>query len=227
VPRHPVIAAYLIVLVSLTTGAAAAHAAPPDQQAPSAVTLDARVGFDGYIQQGTYAPIIVVAGNTGDDVQGELNVQVGGLTGGATTYTQSLELPRGSRKLVRLYPADFNTFGTDVTVSLSRGGRAIASQKVPISFIDQQVLLIGMWSDSPGALASLGKIRNSNGPSAVAKLGVDDFPPLAQAWDSLDVLVISNTDTGKLSPEQGVALREWVAHGGRLIITGGPGFQAT
>lgn len=212
--------------MTLTAGSAAL-AAPPAQQGGGPLTLDVRAGFDGYIQQASFTTITVTASNNGDDVSGDLSIDVAGLTGGGATYSQPIELPRGSRKEIRLYPANFNAFGSEIEVNLRSGGRSLASQKTKVTFIDQRRLLIGVWSDQPGTLASLGKISTNGGAAAVATLTADDFPPVAQGWEALDVLVVSNADTGKLSPDQQAALLAWLNHGGRLIIAPGSNFQRT
>src|SRR4026207_1043117 len=80
------------------------------QQPAGPITLEVRAGFGGYVQQGAWAPILVTASNSGDDVSGELRIEVNPLSGGRTIYTQSVELPRASRKLIALYPGDLSTF---------------------------------------------------------------------------------------------------------------------
>jgi hypothetical protein len=66
-----------------------------------------------------------------------------------------------------------------------------------------------------------------NGTARVAQLEAGDLPPVSYAWHALDVLVMSDVDTGALSPEQRAALGGWVAAGGRLIVAGGPTWQRT
>lgn len=216
-----------IIAVAALTGIGPAQAASPVQQAADPLTLDVRVGFDSYIQPGTWVPVTVTAGNDGPDMMGELRVQVDALTAGRTFYTYPIELPRGSRKQVTLYPADIVTFNNTVQIDLVSEKRVVASQKVRVQSVEQTALLIGMWSDTPGALVSLGKVKPTSGRAAVAALTEIDLPPVAEGWSALDVLVIYDADTGKLSPEQRAALRGWVKAGGRLIVTGGASFQRT
>jgi hypothetical protein len=103
----------------------------------------------------------------------------------------------------------------------------VASQRIRVQSVDQTTLLIGAWSDTPGALSNLGKIESTGGKAVVATLTEIDLPPVADGWSALDVLVIYDADTGKLSQEQRAALRGWVEAGGRLILVGGASFQRT
>jgi hypothetical protein len=208
-------------------GIGRAQAAPPFQQAANPLTLDVRVGFDSYIQPDTWVPVTVTASNDGPDVVGELRIQVDALTAGRTFYTYPLELPRGSRKQVTLYPADVVTFNNVVQIDFISERRVVAGQKVRVQSVEQTALLVGAWSDTPGALASLGKVKSTGGKATVATVTEVDLPPVADGWSALDVLVIYDADTGKLSPEQRAALRGWIEAGGRLIVAGGASFQRT
>src|SRR5206468_1921712 len=90
-----------------------------------------------------------------------------------------------------------------------------------------ETLLVGVLSDSPDSTKGISRIKPTSGDTKVATLTVDDIPDVGTGLISLDVLMIADTDTGKLSDAQRVALKEWVTGGGRLIIIGGPGFQPT
>ena len=215
------------VLVIGLLGSGNVYAAPVPQQTTSPLTLDIRVGFDGYIQPSTWVPVTIVASNNGPDFSGELRIQVDALASGRTFYTYLIDLPRGSRKQVTLYPADVVMLNNTLQVDLVSGNRVVASQQARVQSVEQGALFIGMWSDTPGALASLGKIKPTNGKAVVATLTEEDLPPVADGWAALDVLMIYDADTGKLSQEQRTALRGWVEQGGRLIIAGGASYQRT
>ncbi len=216
------IAGIAILAATLMMGGVPVHA---QQQNP--ITLDVRAGFGGYIQQGTWSPITILASNTGDDVRGDLRIEAESLSGGKTIYTEPLDLPRGSRKQITLYPSDLSSFSNEIEVIFASGPRTIASQKVKVQFIGPQNLLIGLWSDSPATLASLGDVRSSAGKAATAQLTETDLPAVGEGWSALDVLVIADADTGKLTPDQRAALTYWVAQGGRLIVCGGTSYQRT
>jgi hypothetical protein len=200
---------------------------PALAQQANGPTLDVRAGWDGYMDSGNFNPVTVIATNDGPDLRGEIRIQVDPLSGGSTLYTYPIDLPRGSRKQVRLYPANLSALVNKLTVTLYSTGQVIASKEEALDYIDQNSLLIGIWSDTPGALSDIGQVKPSGGLTARAMLDENDFPEEAQGWAALDVLVIYDADTGKLSPQQQAALRAWVRQGGRLILVGGASFTRT
>lgn len=215
-----------VLLLAVVWPAASVQAAPATQA--DAIQLDARVGFDGYVQSGAWAPITVTASNDGPDVLAEVRVTADPFTGTRTHYTRPLDLPRGSRKQVTLYAADVAAFGAGVQVELlDERGRVLQSEAVRVETITPTTLLVGVWSGSPQGLAGLALVEPSSGETRLATLTADDLPPDAKGWQALDVLAISDADTGALSPEQRAALEAWLAGGGRLIIVGGVGYQRT
>src|SRR5574341_1182337 len=124
VTRRLIITCIAGLLSVLLTPGSNAHAGSPRLQSDGP-TLDVRVGFDGYVQSGAWAPIYVIASNNGDDIQGELRVNVQDLSAGGATYTRDIDLPRGSRKLVTLYVADLSSFTGNIDVELASGNRIV------------------------------------------------------------------------------------------------------
>jgi hypothetical protein len=221
--RTAALGAVLVALAFLWPPAAG-HAARA-QQVDEPLEIEVRAGFDGYVQPGTWTPITVTASNDGPDVTGELRVQVDPLTGARTNYVYPIELPRGSRKQVMLYVADLSGFGNEIQVDLVERGRVVTSERVQLQFANANVLLVGIWSDSPQGLIDIAQVTPSSGETRLAVLTAEDFPAEAPAWAALDALVIADADTGQLSPEQRTALGRWVMGGGRLVIVGGLGYQ--
>lgn len=218
----------LIVVLAVLLIGQVARAAGPAPQSADPITLEVRAGFDGYLQSDGWVPVTITASNSGDGVAGDLRVSVEGFTASnRTIYTRPIDLPRGSRKLVTLYPADLGSFGNVLNVELVRRGTVLASEQVRVQYVPSQALLVGLLSDTPQSLGDIAAIRPSNGDTKVAVLTVDDLPPLGAGWTSLDVLVVSDVDTGQFSADQQTALRSWVFGGGRLIIVGGPGYPRT
>lgn len=208
----------------MLTGLTLAAPAPPAHARQDAgVTLDVRAGFDGYIQQNAYFPITVTATNTGEDVNGLLRLRIDFTD---TEYTRPLDLPRGSRKQVTFYAAGL-TFVQKLRIELVERGRVVTSEEVNVQAVQAAALLVGVWSDTPQALASLAAVKPSSQQTEVAILTDDDLPPVGEAWRALDVLAVLNADTGTLDEAQRAALGEWLAQGGRLIILGGTSYQRT
>ncbi len=216
----------ILLVLALTALAVLWPSGAASAQQP-VLALDAQVGFDGYVQSGTWTPVFVTVRNDGPDITAELRVEVTPLTGGPTIYTRSLDLPRGSRKRVTLYAADLYPLNGQVRIDLLQNGRVVASTQSPVQMVSPTTLLIGIWSDTPTGLAALSAVKPSSGETRVAMLTADELPSVGEGWWALDVLVISDADTGQLDVDQQAALFEWVAGGGRLIITGGLSYPRT
>ncbi len=196
-------------------------------QAGGDVQMTVRVGFDGYVQTETWTPVFVTASNDGADISGELRVEVDGISGMPTVYTRPIELPGGSRKQVTLYINGVSGFGDQLEVGLYEGNRLVLVEQVKISPVNADTLLIGLWSDSPSGLVDLGLVTPSSGETRVAFLTEDDLPETTTGWSALDVLVVADVDTGKLTDPQRAALYGWLSGGGRLLIVGGLGATRT
>ncbi len=87
--------------------------------------------------------------------------------------------------------------------------------------------MFGVVTENPSNFAMLNNLRPLNGVTRTAQLNISDLPDQAQGWGMLDALIISNVDTGTLSPEQKKSLKLWVANGGKLFVTGGIQWQST
>jgi len=192
------------------------------------IDLDVEAGFDGYVQQGTWTPVFITVANDGADIEAELRISVANpFTAGETIYTRPVTLPGNSRRAVTMYVRGLSNFGADpLQVDLVRRGRAIATARPQVQFSDPEDLLVGLWSDTPQTLATVGNVLP---PSEIDLAIVDEenLPDVAKGWDALDVLFISDADSGQLSLAQQEALEEWIASGGRLIVVGGLSFQRT
>lgn len=209
----------LSVLLLIAAGAA--------QEEDSDIDLAIRVGFDGYVNQEDWIPLrVTVTNNSTDDIDGELRVTGAGLVGDNVHFVRPIELPRGVRKEVFLY-VRVEGYASSLEITLMEGDRPLASEQINVLTVGGDDWLIGIVSDAPQALGALGNIAPENGQSYLAMLAVEDLPPVASAWHTLDVLVFSDVDTGELSEAQRQALRMWVNDGGRLIIVGGTGYRRT
>ncbi len=218
-----VAAAALLVLATW----AGLLSSPPAQAAPPAVTLAIHAGFDGYYKDQRWLPVRIAVANDGPDIQGTLRVTVPRANGGAAvSITRAVDLPNQSRREVFLYiPTE--GFLSALQVTLSDGKNDLVTASTRVAQAGANDLIYGVLAGSPSAFNVLSSIKPVGGSAFVAQLEAADLPPVGLAWQALDVLVISDVDTGVFSPEQRAALAEWVASGGRLIVAGGPTWQKT
>ena len=216
----------LLVAFSLLAGPLATQAAPTAQAAP--ITLTARAGFDGYYKDQRWLPIRITVANDGPDAGGTLRVVAPRFNSADLVVTRAIELPTRSRREIYLYiPTE--GYISSLKVSLfSANNKEIASATARLAQTNGGDLLYGVVAGSPSAFESvMGNIDPLNGQAYVARLELEDLPPVTYAWHALDVLVMSDVDTGALTPEQRAALAGWVSAGGRLIVAGGPTWQKT
>ena len=212
-----------LALAALTlAGPLARVEAQAEQPGPALV---ARVGFDGYYKDGQWVPVRVIVSNTGPDIQGTLRISVPRNYGSAETiFTREVELPTQSRREIFLYVAPEGLIST-LKVELVEGRSVRASYNLRLVQAGPSDMIYGVLAGSPSAFNTLADIDPAAGSAFVAQLEAADLPPAVKSWQALDVLVVSDVDTGALSPEQRSALAGWVAGGGRLIVAGGPVWQ--
>ncbi|MDQ6964764.1 MAG: hypothetical protein Q9M13_07590, partial [Mariprofundales bacterium] len=195
--------------------------------AQGTVTLNATAGFDGYYRAGTWVPVHITVANTGADAEGEVQIVAYSDWRGKVTYTRSLSLPNRSRKQFLMY-VHVGGYTHEITVKLSyvisgnTRQRNAVSTTVNLQPLDSQDLLCVVLSDDPASLHYLAGLPPVGQRRVyLTHMQVDELPTQADALSGVDVLVIRNADTGKLTPKQREALRGWVALGGHLIVCGG------
>jgi hypothetical protein len=210
--------------LALSAAARPLFAAPAAQT--SGVTLNARGGFDGYYKDGTWVPVRVTVANDGPDLSGTLAISSPRTDGGQTLFTRAVELPTQSRREFFFYVAP-EGFVSTLDVTLTSGNRKLATAAVRLVQASANDVVYGVLAGSATPFNILSEVDPVTGTAWVGQLDVSDLPPLGTAWQSLDVLIVSDVDTGVLTPEQRAALAGWVADGGRLIVAGGPNWQKT
>lgn len=214
-----------VLLLSFVPSARPAFAQEPTPTPAASFTLegfdvDAHAGADGYFKYGEWLPIWVEIGNNGSDVNAELRVVVSGAN--PMQFTTPVELPAGARKRLPLYVLP-NNFSRQLVVELFDGETRLASRRVEVSPQATITYLVGLISPERGALSMIDDIEipGTRRPVQLVDLALADLPEKHEGLRSFDMLVINNTDTSSLSPEQRGALESWVRQGGRLVIGGG------
>lgn len=214
--RHPV--ALLLLAVALLFGAAPAAA----QDNP--ITLQAEAGFDNYYKRGQWTPIRVTVANSGPDVEGILVIDYPAGTGSdRIRYQVPVSLPGQSRKVVTLYVGP-DGYLTQWIVRLIVGEDVLAQARIEPHSLDAKIPL---YAVAGGELVDLTVLEDVRQDATVAYIDLDDLPADAPAWESLDVLILNDVDTGRLTPDRRSALERWVTAGGHLVVTGGPNWRQT
>jgi len=190
--------------------------------------MRAMAAYGGNFKYGEWLPIYVELENQGRDIEtAEVSVQVNS-SAGVLLFNAPVPLPSGSRKRVPVYVLP-NNFSRELDVRVISEGETLASQKVSVKPQTNISYLIGIVSPERGALALMSGMRfqGLERPMVLIDISLDELPERAESLRSIDLLVINDTDTSKLTPEQADALTGWVQQGGRLVVGGGAGAMQT
>ncbi|HTP02673.1 MAG TPA: hypothetical protein VMJ64_14955 [Anaerolineales bacterium] len=214
------------LLIVVAVALAAFLAAPARAQSGGGVTMAVEAGFDGYCKEGAWMPVRVTLANDGPDLAGRVQLAYETRYGiNDRIQSGELQLPTTSRKELTLYAYPPQSSYT-LTVSLLMNGKAVAGSKVTRQCVLSNDMIIGVAADQPGSYDLLKQIDLSQGHVFTAQVHLNDLPPQAQGWETLDGLVISGVDTAVLTDAQRAAMKSWVASGGKLVVIGGPQWQA-
>lgn len=223
-PRLFLVLIFILILLPSGSGAA---------QSPwVGLTISVEAGFEGYYKEKTWIPVTVRLENTGAPVTGTLEITLDDYRQPQVVYRYEIELPTTSRKEIQLvvYPEGG---ARAVQARLLEGRLLVGKAEAVLRFLNHTDPLFGVLSGSPShfsVLSELDVLGELFGDAGVAMLETAAFPTHPQALEALDVLVLGSRDisgSDSFSPAQVQALQTWTAGGGRLVITGGPGWQST
>ena len=188
--------------------------------AAGTLTMSARILLQGHARAGSWAAIEVDLQNDGPSILGELRMDGG--TQGNARFAMAVDLPTGSHKTYVLH-AQPPAFGLNVKVNLVANEQLVDSVSVAYLVHDANQLVVGVLAERPaGIVGALRLPANQFGvAAAIVPLSIADLPERAEGWGVLDRLVWQDVDSNQLNAPQLIALRQWLATGGRLIIVGG------
>jgi hypothetical protein len=201
------------------------RAAPAADPLPAAgLMIDEAIGFRETIKIGKWLPVTISVRNDGPPVRGLLTLQLSTVSEGhpqpyLTTLSQSVDLPTHSRKRFT-FVVMFRDFTTPLVVRLaSQDGMVMYTRAIDLRTLTSPDRLILVLSDEP-ALDSLAGV--APGKARVVYLSLDELPLRWDALDAVDVIAFRNLSPAALKPDHLQALRQWIARGGRFLVTAGP-----
>jgi hypothetical protein len=218
------------VIVGLPCGfvclvAGVGHAATPlDLPTSSKLSVEETIGFRETIKIGKWLPVTVTIRNDGAPVRGLLTLELSTVSEGypqpyTTTLSQSVDLPTQSRKRFSSVIM-LRGFAHPLVVRLTdQSGALVYSREIDLRTLSSPDRLIVAFSNEP-ALDSLASV--APGKARVVYQTLDELPARWDALDAVDLIALRNLSLAPLRPEQMQALQQWVARGGRLLVTGGP-----
>ncbi len=202
----------------------------PLRQTGADISLSVSAGYNGYFDEGQWVPVRVTLDNTGNsDLSGEVRVHTGGGSGLAdTTYNMPVDLPRGAHKEVFLY-VSLGSYNQRLHVEVTdRKGHVVQRENADIRMTQRGDVLYAVIADPQSSVIidMTGRTPGS-GSGYQTYWQIEQLPDMAEALSGLDVILFYDTDTGKLTDTQRIALDNWVLTGGHLIVAGGASWQRT
>jgi hypothetical protein len=222
-PFGCVVALLWCILLCLMAGPA--HAGMPGEFPASArLSVEESIGFRETIKIGKWLPVTITIRNDGAPVRGHLALELSTVSEGhpqpyITTLSQAVDLPTQSRKRY-IFVVMFRDFTHPLVIRLTdQSGMSVYTREIDLRTLTSADRLVLAFSNEP-ALDSLAGI--APGKARVVYLNLDELPARWDALDAVDLIALRNLSLAPLRPEQMHALQQWVARGGRLLVTGGP-----
>jgi hypothetical protein len=190
----------------------------------SKLSVEESIGFRETIKIGRWLPITVTIRNDGAPVRGLLALDLSTISEGyaqpyTTTLSQAVDLPTQSRKRFT-FVVMFRGFTHPLIIRLTdQSGVSVYTREIDLRSLSSPDRLVVVFSDEP-ALDSLASV--APGKARVVYQNLDELPARWDALDAVDLIALRNLSLAPLRPEQMQALQQWVARGGRLLVTGGP-----
>lgn len=197
--------------------------------AQHALSVDVIIGFSGVFRAGTWTPIHVTVQNLGEAVDGTLAVEVErgdrfGPNRYALRYSREVELVSGASKAFSfVIPLETSVY--PITIRVSDGKTVAHEEEYDLlgRSVPARLTLVLARRPNLDFLLPLYNSRDERVLDIVYPLPTY-LPDQWQGYEAVDTIVIHDARLQELTTEQVLALRGWVAAGGRLVISGGSHF---
>ncbi len=187
-------------------------------------TVEVKYGYDNKVQIGAYMPVYITVTNNARNFEGAVQIIVPGNYYN-TMHEKELSIAAGDTKTIML-TAPFAVNAPQFTVRIVDKDKDVVWK----DYIKTNVLKslttanIGVLSDDFSALSYMSDqkfLKYSELSTKIYELTADNLPEDYKALDMLDVIVISNFSTDKLTENQIKAIDLWVDNGGFLLLGSG------
>jgi hypothetical protein len=179
--------------------------------------MDVSVGFDGVVMNQSWAPVLVELFNDGPPVEGVIKVRASPKSRGIE-YAKPVTLPTNSRKRLWLYPHVGNYDSSYEVRLISASGRVMSETVTPFQTVANAILVASAtWSDLK-LFPSSAKADDTTTLYS-ARMRQVALPDDAAGYEGLNALVLTDVTESEWTVGQRRALRDWVALGGRLIVS--------
>jgi hypothetical protein len=219
---------------------AAAVAAPRAARAQTALTPDA--GLEHFYKSQRWFPVRVQLTHQGQPAKIEVRARfTQGFESAGEYRIPAHEVRSGANEQHTLYVrAPMSYASQPLVLDLYRDGRLLNSVRPPLNLVnDSDWLVVGIGGGdstlkllttvtlpATQAAPSAGPWQRGQQPHVnVAVEEPANVPDQWQGYQAADMVVLGNVSERDFSPEQAAALRDYVATGGTLVVSGGPNWN--
>ena len=198
------------------------------QNGGSLIEMDVSAGYSTYFRGDQWFPVRVAITNNSDALDARVVVRPQTTQGAQGTFSLPFDLPTNSRQ-AGVLQVIANGATTQLRVELieAETDAVLTSQTVPLTPLRPDEHLYVVVTQSAAGSIDLTNTAALGMSARQANWTLDAIPENAAALESVNTLVFSDVDTGGLTLPQVDAITAWVAGGGHLVVTGGPGWQPT
>jgi len=192
-------------------------------QSNSEFDVNIQIGFDDHCKFGYWLPVHIVLNSQDSYFTGKLSI----------AYSQAEYLIP-----ISLTPSAQKSISTQIFTNKLDVRQAVSFRLIPEQenadpiFLESKNLtcivnrIVGVITNTPSAISILNSLQPANSTNVVL-LTYENLPENVLGLQSLDALLIANTDASNLSLEQYEAIKVWVSQGGHLILSGGTNWKTT
>jgi hypothetical protein len=200
-------------------------------------------GFENVFKWGSLIPVTIEIDNNLKNIDGEIQIEIpvndnqnGGINMGdsVTVYSQNINLPLNTKKKVTInIPMARNV--SSLKMNILEGKNNIFSKDLSIGAgLNPTDIIIGTLSDDFNSVSYINKI-SVDGPNIgkriyntkLVKLDENSLSEDLNVLKPLNILLINNFDTSKISKAKYETIKQWVENGGFLLIGTGPSHNKT
>lgn len=194
-------------------------------QARSPVSMEVEYGYDGAAKSGRFIPVRVSLVNEAvSEFKGTVRVQAMEADFDIYDYDYPVSL-EGNESFQKSYDIPVGKADILYVKLLNESGEELVRKRLKVNVsVEVAELFVGIVSDTPEKLAYLNGVgvNYSQVRTKTFAMNQNEIPEDVSGLDLLDVLLVTNYDTGNLTEGQVNAIEEWVKRGGTLLIgTGG------
>lgn len=194
-----------------------------------ALDVNAVVGFSGVFRAGSWTPVHLTVQNLGEDVAGELHLEIARGSRveperATLRYSREVELVSGSSKAFSfVVPIDTTVYPLRIRITDGNATAHEQEEELLGRSVPAKLALVLARRPNLDFLLPLYNTRDRRVLDVVYPL-LAYLPDQWQGYEAVDAIVIHDARLQELTERQVIAIRDWVASGGRLVVSGGAHF---